>query len=208
MKLLAAAALAIVVATPSVAQTVTVDFEGASGYVNSILEFYNGGTDSLGHSGPNLGISFTDAVVALSNDELGPYYANAPSPLAVMFAFDGSAVMNVSRGFVDRLSFYYSSSQNVLDAVNIYSGLNGTGTLLASASLFGNASVGCTDTAYCRFDLTSVRFAGLARSISFGGDAPNVVFDNITITAVPEPSSYLLLAAGLLAVGCVKRRSR
>lgn len=209
MKFLPAAALALFVATPAFAiNTVTLDFEGAAGYVNAVRNFYNGGTDSLGQTGPNYGISFTEAAVALSNDALGPYYSNAPSPLTVMYAFDSSAVMNVAQGFVDRLTFYYASNQVVLDAVNIYSGLNGTGTLLASASLFGNASVGCTDTAYCRFDLTSVKFAGIAKSVSFGGNAPNVAYDNITITTVPEPTNALLLAAGLLAVGVAKRRRR
>lgn len=208
MKLQLAAALAIAAAAPAFAQsTVTVDFDGAAGYVNPILDFYNGGTDGSGRTGPNLGISFTEAAVALSNDELGPYYANAPSPTAVMFAADSSAVMNVASGFVGRLSFYYASTQNVLDAVTIYSGLNATGTLLASASLFGNAQVGCGG-AYCRFDLTSVNFAGVGRSISFGGDAPNVLYDNVTISAVPEPSSYLLLAAGLMAIGATVRRQR
>lgn len=210
MTLIHPAALAVVAAlasAPALAQsTVTLDFEGAAGYVNGIGEFYNGGTDSLGQSGPNYGVSFSDAAVALSNDALGPYFANAPTPLTVMFAFDGSAVMNVSAGMVDGLSFFYASSQNVLDAVNIWSGPDATGTLLASASLFGNAAVGCTESAYCRFDLTSVRFAGVAQSVSFGGDAPNVLFDDITVTVVPEPAAYLLFAAGLAVIGFAKRR--
>ena len=207
MKISHAAALALCAATPVFAQsTVTLDFEGAVGYVNSIAEYYNGGSDAAGHAGPNYGVSFTDAAVALSNDALGPYYSNAPSPATVMFGFDSSAIMNVAKGFVSRLTFFYSSSASTLDAVNIYSGLNGTGTLLASASIFGNAGLGCSDTAFCRFDLTSVKFAGIAKSVSFGGNAPFVVYDNVTITTVPEPGTYLLLAAGLLAVVLAKRR--
>jgi hypothetical protein len=204
-----AAALAILAVTPAfAATTITLDFEGAAGYVNSIRDFYNGGIDSLGRSGPNYGVSFTEAAVALSNDALGPYYSHAPSPLTVMYAYDSSAVMNVAQGFVDRLTFYYSSSDAVLDAVNIYSGLNGSGTLLASASLSGNAGLGCSDSAYCRFDLTSVKFAGVAKSVSFGGNAPFVAYDNVTITPVPvpEPATYLMLAAGLLGVALTKSR--
>ena len=205
MKFLAPALLAVLTAAPAAAQTVTLDFEGAVGYVNSILEFYNGGTDSLGQSGPNFGVSFTEAAVGLSNDPLGPYYANAPSPLTVLFGFGGTAVMNVASGFADRLVFSYSSTISTLDAVKVYAGLNATSTLLSSASLLGNSTLACSG-AFCRFDLTSVQFAGVAKSVSFGGNAPNVLFDDITISVVPEPSTYLLLAGGLFAVGMVKRR--
>lgn len=211
MKRIAFAALvagAALTASPAMAQTFTLDFEGAAGYVNPILEFYNGGTDSLGQAGPNLGVSFTEAAVALSNDILGPYYSNAPSPLTVMYAAGATAIMNVAAGFTGGLTFEYSSSQSVLDAVKIYSGLNGTGTLLASASLFGNAALGCSDTAFCRFDLTSVQFAGMARSISFGGGTPNVLFDDVTITVVPEPGTYAMLLAGLGVVSLLARRRR
>jgi hypothetical protein len=114
--------------------------------------------------------------------------------------------MNVAAGFVESLSFQYSASTGGADLVNVYSGLNGTGTLLASVPLSSNATLGCSDTAYCHFDLVSVSFAGVAKSVNFGGNAPGVLFDNISITAVPEPSTYLLLAAGLLAVGAARRR--
>ena len=193
-------------ASPAMAQTFTLNFEGAAGYVNPILEFYNGGTDSLGQSGPNLGVSFTEAAVALSNDILGPYYSNAPTPLTVMYAANAAAIMNVAAGFTGGLTFEYSSSQSVLNAVRVYSGLNGSGTLLASASLFGNAAIGCSATAFCRFDLTSVQFAGVAKSISFGGGTPNVLFDDVTITAVPEPGTYAMLLAGLGVVILLARR--
>ena len=208
MKMLfTAAAAALLTASPAFAITpITLDFEGAAGYVNAIGNFYNGGTDSLGQSGPNVGVSFTDAAVALSNDADFQYYSNAPSPLTVMFAFDSSAFMNVAQGFVDRFTFHYAATMATPDAVRLYSGLNGTGNLLASVSLAGNAQTGCTDTPYCHFDLIGVDFAGIARSVSFAGDAPNVVYDDLTILAVPEPSTYLMLSAGLLAVAGAARR--
>ena len=207
---LSTAALALAAALPAhAAGSITLDFEGATGYVNAIANYYNGGTDSLGHSGPNLGVSFTEAAVGLSNDQDFSYYSNAPTGGTVLFALDSSATMNVAGGFSDQLTFYYASNVNVLDAVNIYSGLNGSGMLLASASLFGNASLGCNDTAYCRFDLTSVKFAGVAQSVTFGGNAGFVAYDNIGISPVPEPSQYLMLALGLVAVACaIQRRPR
>lgn len=212
MKIRSAAALAMLVAAPAFAQTtVVLDFEGAPGFVNGIEEFYNGGTDSLGQSGPNYGVSFSSTAVGLSNDAVATYYADAPSPLTVMFALDvdgtttASTFMNVAVGFVNTLTFAYSAVESGLSLVNIYSGLNGTGSLLASVNLLGNAATGCTGP-FCNFDQASVQFAGLARSASFGGGI-NVLYDDITIAAVPEPSSYLLMALGVAAlVGVAKRR--
>ncbi len=211
MKLLTTAALVLATTTSAWADTpVTLTFEGATGYANAIAEFYNGGTDSVGNSGTDFGVSFFDAALGLSNDADFSYYSNAPTAGSVLFAYDTTATMNVANGFTGQLTFYYASDRSVLDAVNIYSGLNSTGTLLASLSLFGNASLGCSDTAFCRFDLTSVKFAGVAHSVNFGGNALNVAYDNINlnISAVPELETYVLLAAGLLAVAFVKRRER
>lgn len=209
MKMLSSVAAALLAAAPALPATaVTLDFEGAPGYVNPIAEFYNGGTDSLGQSGPNYGVSFTGAVAGLSNDALGPYYSNAPTPLTVVFGFDSSAFMNVAGGFGGILTFAYSSSAAVANAVNVFSGLNGTGTLLGSANLLGNAQTGCSDTAFCNFDELSVAFAGIGRSVSLGGGAPNVLYDNIAIAPVPEPETYALMLAGLAVIAGVRRRSR
>ncbi len=208
MKLITTTAALVLAVTTSAwaGPSITIDFEGAVGYVNPIADFYNGGTDGAGNSGANLGVSFTDAAVGVSNDAFFIYYANAPTPGTVLMAFDKTATMNVASGFTDQLTFWYASSATTLDAVNIYSGLNSTGTLLASASLFGNASLGCSDLAFCRFDLTSVKFAGVARSVNFAGNAQFVAYDNIGITPVPELNTYVMLAAGLLAMAFIKRR--
>lgn len=209
MKPITTAALVLAVTTSAWADApVTIDFEGAVGYVNAIAEFYNGGTDGAGNSGANLGVSFTDAAVGISNDANFSYYSNAPTGGTVMAAFDTTATMNVASGFAGQLTFWYSSSVAALDAVNIYSGLNGTGTLLASASLFGNAKLGCSDTDFCRFDLTSVKFADIAKSVNFGGNAQFVAYDNIGITPVPELDTYVMLAAGLVAMALIKRRQQ
>lgn len=210
MKLLSTLALALLASAPALAQnSVTIDFEGAPGYVHAIGDFYNGGTDSLGRSGPNYGVSFTDSLVGLSNDALGPYYAGAPSPLTVAFAVDSNAFMNVAAGFSGALTFSYSSTEAVANAVSVYSGLNGTGSLLGSIGLLGNAQLGCRDTAFCRFDALDFAFAGIGRSIGLGVNANAVLYDNITVTPVPEPQTYLLMFAGLAVVlGAHQRRRK
>jgi len=52
----------------------------------------------------------------------------------------------------------------------------------------------------------SMSFTGTARSLVFASSAGTIAYDNITITAVPEPQTYAMLMAGLLAVGFLVRR--
>ena len=211
-----AAVLATVLATfgcaPAfAANPITLDFEGVPGFVTPIGDYYDGGVNGSGQTGPRYGVSFSESAVALSNDANFPaYFSHSPSPTTAMFAFDANAFMNVAGGFVDSLMFYYSSTASVANAVGIYSGLGGSGTLLATVSLLGNAQTGCSDSPYCRFDLASARFAGVARSVSFGAVSQDPIYDNISFTAaVPEPATWGSLAAGLVVlVGVAAARRR
>jgi hypothetical protein len=201
MKFRMLAALAMLAAVPASAQrAIKIDFELIPGYVGFIRDFYNG------NGGPNYGVTFTDAIANLSNDDLGPYYDGAPSPITVMLAYDPTAIMNVVAGFSGQMTFYYSNLPATQQVVRIYSGLNGTGTLLASIDLPGNASDGCNTVLYCRFDFAVMRFDGVARSVNFGGNPQQTLFDDISITVLPEPASLSLLAAGLIGVLMQRRR--
>ncbi len=176
----------------------------------SIAEYYNGGADGAGNVGPALGVSFGLDALGLMNDELGPYFSNAPSPIGVMAPVGPDATMNVQAGFVDALSFHYSSSSFVATGVEVWSGLNGTGDLLASFNLIGNAQAeGCSDSAYCRFDQITSTFAGTAHSITFGNAMYAAAFDDISInvSSVPEPTTALLMALGLAGVTLMRRHA-
>lgn len=186
-------------------QPITIDFEGVNSF-DSIGDYYNGGTDNVGNSGTNHGVSFTPAVMGLANDSVGTYFLNAPSPMNVMFATDDTAFMNVALGFVNAASFYYSSTTSAPNAIQIFSDLNGTGSVLGSFSLNQNTAQNCPGATYCNFEKTTVMFSGLAKSISFGGNNGNVAFDDVTITPVPEASTYAMLALGLGAMGLFARR--
>lgn len=199
--LVAAAILASAVS--AMAAPTTIDFEGTASF-SSINDFYNGGTDGAGNTGTNYGVAFTGAALSLANDELGSYFSNAPTPGSVMFISDGSAFLNAAQGFYGSVSLYYSSTVEALNAINIYSGLNGTGSVLGSFNLNPNAQTGCSDTAYCHFDNVSVAFAGTGHSIGFSNTL--AAYDNITVAPVPEPTGYALMALGLAAVGFVARR--
>lgn len=191
-------------AAPAFAQSVLVTFETPTSFA-SISTHYAGGTDGAGVSGVDLGVAFGGDALALQNDALGPYFSNAPSAIGVMAPVGPAAFMNVPVGFTD-LSFFYSSSAAVVAGVKVWSGLNGTGTVLASLNLANNAQMGCSDTPFCRFDSLSTTFTGVAQSVSFGDAALVAGFDNVRITAVPEPTTLVLMALGLAAVAGVARR--
>ena len=200
--------MAAAIATPALAAQaapITLDFEGVESF-SSVGDFYNGGTDGAGNSGTDYGVSFTSSGLGLSNDALGDYFSNAPTPGSILFATDDALFMNVAAGFADYASFFYSSSVSAPLVVNIYSGLNGTGSVLGSFSLNLNAQAGCNDTMFCNFEKTSVVFAGIGHSIGFGATAGTVGFDNVVLNPVPEPSTYALLAFGLAGIGLATRR--
>lgn len=183
------------------------DFETPTSFA-SVAEYYNGGTDSAGATGPALGVSFgLDALTVRNDDGAGPYFSNAPSPVGALAPVGVDATMNVGVGFVDSISFHYASTQFVAQGVNVYAGLNGTGDLLASFNLVSNARRGCSDTPYCRFDQLTSSFAGVAHSVTFGNATGVAGFDNVSITAVPEPTTVLLMSLGVAALLLGRRRA-
>src|SRR5262245_27508417 len=158
---------------------VTLTFEGLQN-LEQILNFYNGGTGSLGSSGPNLGISFGSSALAVIDSDAGGSgnIANEPSPdTAAFFLTGGDLVMNVAAGFDTGFSFFYTSAASA--SVTVYDGLNGTGNVLGTILLSTNFNQNCTGDPtgqFCHWDPIGVAFGGIAKSVSFAGSANQVAF--------------------------------
>lgn len=173
--------------------TVLLDFEGVGDNV-AIGNYYAGQGVTFG---PNA-LGLVDADAGGSGN-----FANEPSGDTIMYFTAGSAILNYAAGFNTGFSFYYTSSTSA--TVNVYDGLNGTGNLLATLNLSANyQNGGCAGDpsgGFCHFDAVGAAFAGIARSVDFGGVANQVGFDNVTFgsatPAVPEPETYALMLAGL-----------
>ena len=66
----------------------------------------------------------------------------------------------------------------------------------------------CSSSAFCNWQKITLTFQGTAQSMVFSSNGGNIAFDNIQITAVPEPETYAMLLAGWVAVGFMTRRRR
>lgn len=193
MKFFSLAALALFAAAPAMAAPLTIDFESAPSF------------DSVGNTYASQGVTFGGGALGLQNDADFTYFTNAPSPLGVMFAVDTDSAMNVVSGFAGMFSFSYSAFAAATGAVSIWSGLDGTGDLLASFDLLGNAGA-CGDI-WCSFDALSSDFAGIAYSVTFNGDS-TIAYDDFAFNTVPEPTSALLMSLGLAGLAAGARRRR
>ncbi len=164
-----------------------------------VLGYYNGGLGSLGTGpGPNLGITFT------SDFQTVPVGVFGPPELSEQLTSD-SGTMNVAGGFSGAFSFYYDSTSSQPSSLLLYSGLDGTGSLVESLPLpvpFGFAASGLE---------VAVPF----ESAVFNGSG--LVLDNITFApsgqlVTPEPSSigllWIALAAFFMIARCGAYKSR
>ena len=111
------------------ADVFTLDFGGLQNG-EEVLSYYDGGFGSLGSGpGPDYGITFTPSFLAI--------IAVPPYPPDRVGELNGpSAVMDVEGGFTNLLSFYYLASDNS-GLVTTWSGLDGTGSMLASIPTHG-----------------------------------------------------------------------
>ena len=178
-------------------------FEGLQNF-EQVSNYYDGGTGSLGSGpGPDYGITFSSYGLAYMRGVQSGFpnpFPGDPSPPTVLLDFNNaspfgggyptSVTMDVSGGFTQDLLFYYIAIGRA-GSVTLYSGLDGTGSMLASQALaitpeaFGGP--------------TFVAFSGTAESVVFTGGNDQFVLDNITLSAasVPEPAAWVPFSLGL-----------
>jgi hypothetical protein len=191
------------------ADSVLLTFEGLTNQ-QSVGSFYNGG------AGGNLGVVFSPNAIVADQTDLSINTFLTPSPNNSLFFLTGAAAtLNYAAGFTEGFSFYYSAAFNP-GFINVYSGLDGTGTLLARLDLpttvNGASNPDCQGNNFCPFVPIGVAFSGTARSVDFGGTVNQIAFDNITIGAAtprdicPEPASLVLMLTGLALAAPKLRR--
>jgi hypothetical protein len=177
--------------------------------------FYNGA--GLG-STPNYGVTFSSnffGLTSIQNGGAGNFSATPTTTPAIFIngstGAPATGVMNVAPGFANGLNFYYTAgfTGGQTETVTVWSGANGTGTVLATIVL-GNNNSSCSFPAYCTWSVAGASFSGTAHSVTFSGPANELGLADITIgssaTAIPEPSSIYLLGSGLMAISVSKLR--
>jgi len=203
--------LAMMATSQSMASTIDLTF-GAEANQAQIENYFNGGTDSQGKSGTNLGVGFSLNAESLKAGTTGTQgqgtgkFENLPSgaPGVLYFAAvpTGTSIMNVAGGF-SSISFNYSLLNNLsseASTVQLWSGLNGTGTQLGTLSLSASGSpIACTNNKdeFCSWSLASAASFGQAESAVFTGDAAVFTeYDNVNLVPAPLPGTLLLLLSG------------
>jgi hypothetical protein len=199
------------------APPVVLTFEGLAD-MEPIDNYYNGGFGGLGSGpGPDYGVTFTysQALISLANGGSGDF-ANNPSAFTVGFippsAPGGSDTMNVSGGFTSGFSLYYATADP--GTAVVYSGLNGSGSILAILDL-SPTPLGVYPATYNTWEPIGATFAGTAESVVLSDTDNYLGFDNITLGSatpelVPENTCFTaecLGAAFLLIAGWRLRRS-
>lgn len=203
----------------AVASPITLTFTGLQN-LEPINNFYNGGTGGFGSTGgTNYGIGFSSDSLAIISSEAGGTgnVGNIPAPgtNTVAFFLSGAGdTMDVAAGFSTGFAFYYSSV-SFAGTVSVYSGLDGTGTLLAVDALTPNGSFCDPNEAFSCWTNSGVSFAGTAESAIFSGVANQIAFADITLGAAavppattPEPTGIALLGTGLVGLAGLVRRRR
>jgi PEP-CTERM motif len=201
---------------PAANASIDLNFAGLNGHAEEQpLDYYNGGVGGLGSGpGPNFGITFGSDAISCDGGANGTCNVDqipgGPGAQVVFFLTGDGDIMDKSSGFDTGFSFFYSAI-NVPGDVTVWSGLDGTGTMLADLSLPVTPSGGgdCVRT-FCPFVAAGITFSGTAMSVNFSGTQNQIAFADITLGSAtpgtPEPSTWAMMIMGFAGLGYIARR--
>jgi hypothetical protein len=145
----------------------------------------------------------------------GAVYAGGLPSTSVSFSILTSAVFDTA------LSFFYSGTASFTVAISGASGTLETWTSSAITPPTGASCGAIPSDISCFWAAVSIPFSGDANRVVVSGIANSFLLDNITlgsgdpltpidpgVPAIPEPSTYVLMALGLAAVGYTARRRK
>ena len=138
--------------------------------------------------------------------------SSAPSPSNVLLPDDATiTVDSVSNALVTSVGIFYASNSvgsgqsNGVPSLSVYSGTDGTGSLLGTLALpdTPNAFAGSSYTS------VSLSFAGAAHSVVLSDFASShILYDDLSFTVQPTPEPSVLAALGLGAMAALRRKKR
>lgn len=178
-----------------------------------VTNYYNGGNGSFG-SGPGPADGVTFSTNALAYIPSTPFPGD-PSPPTVLLLGDPSGTlaggtpltmtMDVAGGFTQSITFYDIAIDRTA-TVQVWSGPDGTGTMLAQETL---PLLPPTSPVFTGPE--TLPFSGTANSVVFTGGNQQLAIDDISITpatAVPEPREALRFMTILCWLSLVRPRWR